>query len=96
MKTTLFNPFEFASSQDEIEAILLECYQDDDPQLFIAALGQLAKHYGMTEVAKETGLNRESLYRTFNGKTDPKWTTIKKLIDVLGVKLTVSGLNHAY
>lgn len=95
MKTTPFNPFDFADTQEEIEAILFECYQDDDPQVFITALGQLAKHHGMTNVAKETGLNRESLYRTFNGKTDPKWTTITKVLNVLGINFTLSGFSHA-
>lgn len=91
VKTKPFNPFDYLETQSEIDAYLLECFQDDDPQLFIAALGHLAKHYGMAEVAKASGLNRESLYKAFNGKTQPKWDTVHRLMKVLHVDLTVAA-----
>ncbi|PCJ24466.1 MAG: putative addiction module antidote protein [SAR86 cluster bacterium] len=90
MKTTAFNPFEFAESQEEINEILIEAFNDEDPGTFIAALGFLAKHYGMTNLARETGLNRESLYKTFRKGTKPQWETIVKLLRALNVKLTVA------
>lgn len=89
-KLTDYNPFEHMETQAEIDALLLECYEDEDPNTFVSALGYLAKHHGMTEVAKAAGLSRESLYRAFNGKTQPKWDTIHRLMHALGVHLTVT------
>jgi len=91
IKTKPFNPFDYMETQAEIDAYLLECFNDDNPQLFINALGHLAKHHGMAEIAKASGLNRESLYKTFNGKTQPKWDTVHRLMRVLHVDLTVAA-----
>ena len=91
VKTKLFNPFDYLETQEEINEYLSECFKEDDPQLFINALGHLARHHGMTNVARESGLNRESLYKVFNGKTQPKWDTIHRLMKVLHVSLTVAA-----
>lgn len=91
VKTEEFNPFEFMQSQAEIDAFLLECYEDEDPNTFVSALGYLAKHHGMTEVAKAAGLSRESLYKAVNGKVQPKWDTVRRLMRVLGVRLTIAA-----
>lgn len=91
VKTKEFNPFEFMQSQAEINAFLLECYEDEDPNTFVSALGYLAKHHGMTEVAKAAGLSRESLYKAVNGKVQPKWDTVHRLMRVLGVRCSVFG-----
>ncbi len=91
VKTKLFNPFDYLETQEEINEYLSECFKEDDPQLFINALGHLARHHGMTDVARESGLNRESLYKVFNGKTQPKWDTIHRLMKVLHVSLTVAA-----
>ena len=91
VKTKHFNPFDYLETQEEINEYLSECFKEDDPQLFINALGHLARHHGMTYVARESGLNRESLYKVFNGKTQPKWDTIHRLMKVLHVSLTVAA-----
>ena len=91
IKTKAFNPFDYMETQAEVDAYLLECFNDEDPQIFINALGHLAKHHGMTEVAKASGLSRESLYKAFNGKTQPKWDTVHRLMKVLHVDLTVAA-----
>jgi probable addiction module antidote protein len=69
--TTAFNPFNYMETQAEIDAYLLECFNDENPNLFVNALGHLAKYHSMTEVAKATSINRKA----FNGKTQPKWDT---------------------
>jgi len=66
-------------------------FNDDDPQLFINALGHLAKHHGMSEVARAAGLNRESLYKVFSGKAQPRWDTVRRLMKALHVDLTVAA-----
>lgn len=90
-ETKPFNPFEYFETQQEVNAYLAECFHDEDPALFVNALGHLAKHHGMTEVARAAGLNRESLYKAFSGKVQPKWDTIARVMRVLHVDMTVAG-----
>lgn len=87
-KLTDFNPFEFMDTQEEINEFLMECYQDEDPNTFVTALGQLVKLHGVTKVAEQSGLNRESMYKTFNGKTQPKWDTVVRVLKTLHVNLS--------
>ncbi len=91
MKTQPFNPFDYMETQEEINAYLQECFNDEDPQVFVNALGHLARHYGVSEVARAAGLNRESLYKIFSGKSQPKWDTVRRLMRALHVELTVAA-----
>jgi probable addiction module antidote protein len=84
-----FNPFDFFETQEEINAYLQECFRDEDPNVFVNALGHLAKHHGIAEVSKATGLNRESLYKTFSGKVQPKWDTIARVMRAIHVDMIV-------
>ena len=90
-KLTPFNPVDLLQGEDEIAEFLSEAYLDDDPNVFIIALGHVAKHKGISTLAKETGLNRESLYKTFSGKVQPKWDTVHRLLRALKVRLAVAG-----
>ncbi|MGR6831048.1 addiction module antidote protein [Aliivibrio wodanis] len=90
IKTTPFNPFDYLETQDEINIFLRECLEDNDPNVFVSALGHLVKKHGVTDVAKVTGLSRESLYKTFNGNTQPKWSTIFKVTNAIGLHLAVA------
>lgn len=88
-KTTRFNPFDYMDNQNEINDFLRECLEDEDPNVFVSALGHLVKSHGVTDIAKVTGLSRESLYKTFNGNTQPKWSTIYKVTNAIGLQLAV-------
>ena len=90
-KLTPLNPVDLLQGEDEIAEFLSEAYLDDDPNVFIIALGHVAKHKGISTLAKETGLNRESLYKTFSGKVQPKWDTVHRLLRALKVRLAVAG-----
>ena len=90
LKTTPYNPFDYLETQEEINEYLTDAFQDDDPRLFIVALGYLAKKRGMTNVAQKTGLNRESLYRALSKNGNPKFATISKVSKALGCKLVVT------
>ena len=89
IKTTPFNPIAFLKSDDEISEYLTEAYRDEDPAVFIVALGHVARHRGIARLAEETGLNRESLYKTFNGKVQPKWDTVHRLLKAMKVELAI-------
>ena len=90
MKTKPYNPFDYLETQEEINEYLNDAFQDDDPRLFIIALGFLAKKRGMAKIAKETGLNRESLYRALSENGQPQFSTITKVSKALGCKLAVA------
>ena len=87
-------PFDIAQYLDTPEAIaeyLSQVLEDGDSDEFLEALGHIAKAKGMTQIAKETGLGRESLYKTFSPGAKPRFETIMKVINTLGVKLQASS-----
>ena len=63
--------------------------EDPDPDVFLAALGDLAKARGMAHIARETGLGRESLYKALSSGAHPRYETVKAVLCALGVKLAV-------
>ncbi|KPD23635.1 MULTISPECIES: addiction module antidote protein [Idiomarina] len=88
LKTTEFNPFDYMETQQEIEVFLQECLADDDPNTFIEALGLLVKKHGVSYISQASGLNRESLYKSFSGKTKPRWDTVFKVMKALNFNFT--------
>jgi len=87
MRTRPFNPVEFMESNEEISKYLSDAYDDENPDVFVIALGYVVKVKGVTEVARQSGLNRESLYKIFSGKAKPQWGTIHTLMHALGFHL---------
>jgi probable addiction module antidote protein len=90
VKTSPYNPLDYLETKKEVNEYLSNAFMDDDPQIFLIALGHIAKKKGMTKIAKETGLNRESLYKSLSGDGNPKFTTISKVTKALGCKLAVA------
>lgn len=64
--------------------------EDGDPALIISVLGDIARSRGMTEVARETGLGRESLYKALSSDGNPALATILKVIRAVGLRLHAS------
>mgnify|MGYP005989736973 CR=1 FL=1 len=89
-QTIPFNPLDYMDTQEEINDFLRECLEDEDPNVYVSALWHLVKSHGVSDVAEVTGLSRESLYKTFNGKTQPKWSTIFKVSNAIGLHLAVA------
>ena len=86
-ENTPYNPFDYLDNQSEIDAYLAAAFEDEDPRVFLVALGFLAKKKGMAEVAKLTGVNRESLYKSLSGNGNPAYITVAKVAKALGVRL---------
>jgi probable addiction module antidote protein len=63
------------------------CLEDDDPALIAATLGDIARARGMSQVARETGLSRESLYKALSGEGNPAFATVMKVVKALGLRL---------
>lgn len=75
---------------DEDMALYLEaCLEEagDDAAFIAKALGNIAKAKGMTQLARDTGLGRESLYKALSGEGNPSFATILKVVRALGIKL---------
>ena len=77
-------------SEERIAAYLDAALEDGDPQLIVAALGDIARAKGMTEVARNAGLGRQSLYKALSPEGNPEFATVLKVIKSLGLRLTVS------
>jgi probable addiction module antidote protein len=82
-----YNPVEFFQNEEELVSYLNDAYSDDDPSVFLVALGHIAKAKGMANLAKITGLNRESLYKALSGETQPRWDTVQRVMKGLKIKL---------
>lgn len=86
-----FEASDFLKSEAAIEEFLAAAMEDPNPDVFLAALGEVAKVRGIAALAERSGLGRESLYKTLAPGSKPRYETICKLVDALGLKLTVKA-----
>jgi probable addiction module antidote protein len=90
---TNFTPFDAADYLDDEETMaeyLTAALEDPNPDVFLAAVRDVARAHGMAQLARESGLGRESLYKALTPGAKPRYDTILKLLHVLGIKLTAS------
>ncbi len=87
-----FDITEHLDSDEAIAEYLTVILEDNDPALLAAALGDIARARGMTEIAKASGLTREALYKALRPTASPRFDTIAKVCKALGVKLTAQTL----
>ena len=76
-------------TKEDIVAYLEAALEDGDPSLVVAVLGDIARSKGMTHVAREAGLGRESLYKALSLEGNPEFATVLKVLQVLGLRLHV-------
>ncbi len=86
-KTKRYDVVKYLESEEDMAAYLQAALEDGDPSLIIHALGNIARAHGMTEIARETGLRRESLYKALSPEGNPEFATILKVVQALGIKL---------
>lgn len=93
IKLKKWDSSEHLQSEEDIANYLQACFDEagDNPAFIAKALGNIARARGMSQLAKETGLGRESLYKSLSGEVSPSFDTILKVTTALGLKLTVSG-----
>jgi len=87
-----FDASEYLDNEEVIAAYLTAALEDKNPDVFLCAVGNVAKARGMTDVASRSGLGRESLYKALSPGSKPRYETIVKVLDSLGVKITVSAV----
>jgi probable addiction module antidote protein len=89
MQTIRFDASEFLDDEEVIAEYLAAAMEDDNPDVFIAALGDVAKARGISEIAKSSGLGRESLYKSLRPGSKLRFETMRKIVDTMGLKLTI-------
>jgi probable addiction module antidote protein len=91
VKTTRFDSAEYLDSDEAISAYLEEALATDDPAFITQALGTIARARGMSQIAKETGLSRESLYKALSAEGNPEFSTVIRVMQALGLRLSVTS-----
>jgi len=87
--TSRYDVAEHLRTQEEMAAYLEACFEEanGDAAFIAKALGDIARAKGMSQVARDAGLSRESLYKALSGERSPGFDTILKVIGALGLKL---------
>jgi len=84
-----FDAAAYLDSDQVIAEYLTAAAEDPNPEVFLAALGDVAKARGMAQIAKDAGLGRESLYKALSAGAHPRYETINAVLHALGVKFAV-------
>ncbi|GIK24469.1 MAG: putative addiction module antidote protein [Betaproteobacteria bacterium] len=82
-----FDAARYLDSEEAIAAYLTDILEANDPALLAAALGDIARARGMSEIAKASGISREALYKALRSDAQPRFDTISRVCAALGVKL---------
>lgn len=94
--TSRYDVAEHLRTPEEMAAYLEACFEEagDDAAFISKALGDIARAKGMTKVAQDAGLSRESLYKALSGQRSPDFQTILKVMTALGLKLHAQVANN--
>ena len=89
IETALFDAADYLDDNETIAAYLSAALTDPDPNVFLVAVKDVARARGMSQLAKDTRLGRESLYKALSAGAKPRYDTMIKVINALGVQLQV-------
>jgi len=87
METSAWDVSEYLQSEADVAAYLNEVLAEGDLGLLQAALGDVAKARGMSDIAAKAGVGRESLYKSLSENGNPSFSTIRKVTEALGLQL---------
>lgn len=88
-----FDPAEYIKTEEDVAAYLTAIMAENDPSLLAAALGDIARARGMSEIASASGITREALYKALRPNAEPRFDTISRVCNVLGVKLVAQPIH---
>ena len=94
-QTRPWDAADYLETDEDIVAYLEAAFDEGDPGLIAAALGDIAKARGMTRIAAEAGLGRESLYKALSPGGNPELATVLKVMRALGLRLRASAASGA-
>ncbi len=86
-KTRPYDAAEYLETAEDMAAYLEAALEDGTPAIVVKALGTIARARGMSQIARETGLGRESLYKALSSEGNPEFATVMKVVRALGLKL---------
>ncbi|MBT7951046.1 MAG: putative addiction module antidote protein [Gammaproteobacteria bacterium] len=93
LKLSPFDASDYLDSEEVIAEYLTAALEDPDPDAFLVAMQDVAKARGIANVAATAGLGRESLYKALKPGAQPRFDTVRRLLEALGVKLDVAALH---
>ncbi|MBB3948423.1 putative addiction module antidote protein [Rhizobium skierniewicense] len=86
-----FDASEYLHDEEDMLEFLAAAMEDENPDVFISALGHVAKARGMAQIAETSGLGRESLYKALKPGSKLRYETMHKIIHALGFRMTLSA-----
>ena len=89
-KTTTWDATDHLATEADIAAYLNAAFEAGDTSVIAAALGDVARAKGMTQLAKETGITRDGLYKALSPTGNPSFDTVQKILRAFGLRLDVS------
>ena len=92
VQTRVFDAANYLHTEEDMAQYLSIVMEDGDPALLAAALGDIARARGMSQLARDTGLSRESLYKSLSGERAPNSDTLFKVMKALGFQFSVQPL----
>lgn len=91
LETIRWDPVDDLKSPEDERFYLEAAFEDGDPAVIAAALGDVARARGMTKIAEEAGLTRDALYKSLKSGGNPTLATLIKVADALGYRLTIES-----
>ncbi len=91
LKTTAWDAAEYLDRPESIASYLEAAFEDGDPALIAAALGDVARAQGMTQLASQAGVTREALYKALSPSGDPRLSTFLGVMKALKIKIRPSA-----
>ena len=86
-----FAAVDYLDDEQTIAEYLTAALEDPNPDVFLTAVRDVPRARGMTQLAKDSGLGRESLYKALSPGAKPRYDTVLKLVHALGIKLSASA-----
>jgi probable addiction module antidote protein len=90
VKTVPWDAADYLKTDVDVANYLEAAFEDGDPAVVAAALGDVARAKGMSQIAQTAGLGRESLYKALSAEGNPEFATVLKVIRALGLKLKIA------
>ena len=85
-------PAEYLDDSESLAAYMSDALESEDPAFVADALGVMARAHGMSEIAREAGVSRESLYRSLSTDGNPEFATVLRVIRALGLQLSATRI----
>ncbi len=94
LKLNDFDPARYLDDDEAIRDYLESILEEGDAGLLAAALGDIAKARGMSDIARDSGISREALYKALRSDAQPRFDTISRVLSALGLKITIQSAHH--